>query len=54
MPLSETQDLLERKFDVCFTHADVNGNGVLEAAHVLALAARIATYLGEPMGSTKT
>jgi Ca2+-binding EF-hand superfamily protein len=54
MSLSETQDLLDRKFDVCFTHADVNGNGVFEAADVLALAARIATYLGEPMGSPKT
>ncbi|MEH2210439.1 EF-hand domain-containing protein [Nostoc sp.] len=54
MPLVETQDLLDRKFDVCFTHADVNGNGILEQADVLALAARVATYLGEPMGSPKT
>ncbi|WP_414574619.1 EF-hand domain-containing protein [Anabaena sp. CCY 9402-a] len=54
MPLVETQDLLERKFDVCFTHGDVNGNGVLEQADALALAARVATYLGEPMGSPKT
>ncbi|BAY46600.1 calcium-binding EF-hand-containing protein [Kalymmatonema gypsitolerans NIES-4073] len=54
MAVAQTQDLLDRKFDVCFTHADINGNGILEQADVLALAARIVTYLGEPMGSPKT
>lgn len=54
MPVTKPQDLLDRKFDVCFTHGDMNGNGVLESADALALAARIVTYLGEPMGSSKT
>jgi Ca2+-binding EF-hand superfamily protein len=54
MTVAEPKDLLDRKFDVCFTHGDVNGNGFLEAADALALAARVATYLGEPMGSQKT
>lgn len=54
MPVVEAKDLLDRKFDVCFTHGDVNGNGFLEAADSLALAARVATYLGEPMDSHKT
>ncbi len=30
MPVAQTQDLLDRKFDVCFTHGDINGNGVLD------------------------
>lgn len=54
MPLAEPKDLLDRKFDVCFTHGDTNGNGFLEASDALALAARVATYLGEPWSSPKT
>ncbi|MGR9051797.1 MAG: EF-hand domain-containing protein [Gammaproteobacteria bacterium] len=53
MTLNTNQDFLDRKIDVCFTHGDQNGNGVLEPADALALAARIVTYIGEPMGSVK-
>lgn len=44
---------LDRKIDVCFGHGDQNGDGVLEAADALALAARIIAFLGEPFGSAK-
>jgi Ca2+-binding EF-hand superfamily protein len=53
MLLAEPKDLLDRKFDICFTHGDVNGNGVLEKADTLALAARIVASLGEPENSPK-
>lgn len=45
--------LLDRKIDVCFGHGDQNGDGVLEPADALALAARIIAYLGEPFNSPK-
>ncbi|WP_250287025.1 EF-hand domain-containing protein [Frankia sp. CiP1_Cm_nod2] len=50
---SDVEQLLDRKIDICFGHGDQNGNGVLEAADALALAARIIAYLGEPFGSAK-
>jgi|SRR5918994_1658340 Ca2+-binding EF-hand superfamily protein len=53
MVLAETKDLLDRKFDVCFTHGDVNGNGVLEKDDSMALVARILANLGEPNNSPK-
>lgn len=53
MLLAEPKDLLDRKFDICFTHGDVNGNGVLEKEDSLALAARILDSLGEPKESPK-
>lgn len=53
MPLAEPKDLLDRKFDVCFTHGDINGNGVLEPTDATALATRVVTYFDEPMGSPK-
>ena len=46
-------DMLDRKIDVCFGHCDQNGDGVLESADALALAARIIAYLDEPFGSAK-
>ncbi|MEV4890589.1 EF-hand domain-containing protein [Nonomuraea sp. NPDC055795] len=46
-------DLLNRKFDVCFGHGDVNGDGVLERADCVALGARLAAYLDEPFDSPK-
>jgi hypothetical protein len=49
----EVAQLLDRKIDVCFGHGDQNGDGVLEGADALALAARIVAYLGEPFGSDK-
>ncbi|MEV8374759.1 EF-hand domain-containing protein [Kribbella sp. NPDC056861] len=53
MTVSDTISLLDRKIDVCFSHGDQNGDGVLEGADALALAARIVAYLGEPFGSDK-
>ncbi|MBB4984812.1 MULTISPECIES: EF-hand domain-containing protein [Streptomyces] len=49
----EVDQLLDRKLDVCFGHGDQNGDGVLESADALALAARIVAYIGEPFGSDK-
>ncbi|MEU6742094.1 EF-hand domain-containing protein [Streptosporangium sandarakinum] len=45
--------LLNRKIDICFGHGDQNGDGILEPADALALAARIIAYLGEPFNSPK-
>lgn len=45
--------LLDRKIDICFTHGDQNGDGTMEGADALALAARIIAYQGEPFGSNK-
>ncbi|NMF62778.1 calcium-binding protein [Brasilonema octagenarum UFV-E1] len=53
MSVAAPQDLLDRKFDVCFTHADIDGNGFFEWEDVLALATRIADCLGEPKDSPK-
>jgi Ca2+-binding EF-hand superfamily protein len=49
----DVTQLLDRKLDVCFGHGDQNGDGVLESADALALAARIVAYIGEPFGSDK-
>jgi Ca2+-binding EF-hand superfamily protein len=53
MPPHDVPDLLDRKFDVCFGHGDTNGDGVLESADALALAARIIAFLGESFSSPK-
>ncbi|MGW1509374.1 hypothetical protein [Streptomyces sp. NPDC002394] len=37
----EVDQLLDRRLDVCFGHGDQNGDGVLESADALALAARV-------------
>lgn len=44
---------LDRKIDVCFGHADQNGDGLREQADTLATAARVITYSGEPLSSLK-
>ncbi|WP_327093314.1 EF-hand domain-containing protein [Nonomuraea sp. NBC_01738] len=49
----EGDDLLNRKFDVCFGHGDVNGDGILERADCVALGARLVAYLDEPFDSPK-
>ncbi|EWC61063.1 calcium binding protein [Actinokineospora spheciospongiae] len=53
MSPSDVANLLDRKLDICFGHGDQNGNGVLEPADALALAARTVAALGEPFGSPK-
>jgi hypothetical protein len=53
MTIDRNQNFLDRKIDVCYTHGDQNGDGTLEPADALALAARIVAYIGEPFGSTK-
>jgi Ca2+-binding EF-hand superfamily protein len=50
---SVVSDALDRKFDVCFGHGDQNGDGVMERADVIALAARIIAYLDAPFDSPK-
>ena len=50
---SVVSDALDRKFDVCFAHGDQNGDGVMERADVIALAARIIAYLDAPFDSPK-
>ncbi|MCX4548072.1 EF-hand domain-containing protein [Streptomyces sp. NBC_01387] len=46
--------LLDRKFDMCFGHADQNKDGVVDAADILTFAARIIAAVGEPFGSPKS
>ncbi|MGW5049805.1 EF-hand domain-containing protein [Actinokineospora sp. NPDC004072] len=53
MTVTAVPNLLDRKIDVCFGHGDQNGDGVLEPADALALAARIVAFLGEPFGTQK-
>lgn len=53
MTLDKNQNFLDRKIDVCYTHGDQNGDGTLEPADALALAARIVAYIGEPFGTAK-
>lgn len=53
VPPQDVAALLDRKIDVCFGHGDQNGDGVLEPADALALAARIIAYLEEPFNSPK-
>lgn len=53
MPATAMTTFLDRKIDVCFGHADQNGDGVLEQADTLATAARIIAYLGESFSSPK-
>jgi Ca2+-binding EF-hand superfamily protein len=53
MEPKDVKELLDRKIDVCFGHGDQNGDGILEPADALALAARIIAYLGEPFDSPK-
>ncbi|MBP2472117.1 Ca2+-binding EF-hand superfamily protein [Crossiella equi] len=53
MNLPTGDDLLDRKIDVFFSHLDQNGDGQLETADALALAARIVAYVGEPFSSPK-
>lgn len=53
MTTSTQSDFLDRKLNVCFSHVDQNGDGGIEPADALALAARIIAYLGEPFDSKK-
>jgi benzoyl-CoA 2,3-dioxygenase component B len=53
MTLDKNQNFLDRKIDVCYTHGDQNGDGTLEPADALALAARIVAFIGEPFGTAK-
>jgi Ca2+-binding EF-hand superfamily protein len=48
------RELLDRKFDVCFAHADQNGDGVVDASDILTFAARIIAAVGEPFDSEKS
>lgn len=53
MTIDRNQNFLDRKIDICYTHGDQNGDGALEPADALALAARIVAYIGEPFGTPK-
>ncbi|MFF0427172.1 hypothetical protein ACFYUJ_22500 [Streptomyces sp. NPDC004520] len=48
----EVDQLLDRRLDVCFGHGDQNGDGVLESADALALAARIVAATGTSPSAT--
>ncbi|MEV7282132.1 EF-hand domain-containing protein [Streptomyces sp. NPDC093111] len=53
MTIAPQNDLLDRKFDMCFGHADQNKDGVVDAADILTFAARVITAVGEPFDSPK-
>ncbi|MGW3114772.1 EF-hand domain-containing protein [Streptomyces sp. NPDC001091] len=53
MTVAPQIDLLDRKFDMCFGHADQNNDGVVDAADILTFAARVIAAFGEPFDSPK-
>jgi Ca2+-binding EF-hand superfamily protein len=44
-------DLLDQKIDICFAHADIDKDGVIDASDILALAARVIAAAGVPFDS---
>lgn len=52
-PHNVASQLVDRKIDVCFAHADQNGDGVMDQSDVIALGARIIVYIGESFTSPK-
>ncbi|MER6386969.1 EF-hand domain-containing protein [Streptomyces sp. NPDC001523] len=53
MTIAPQNELLDRKFDMCFGHADQNQDGVVDAADILTFAARVIAAVGEPFDSPK-
>ncbi|MET9529276.1 MULTISPECIES: EF-hand domain-containing protein [unclassified Streptomyces] len=54
MTITAQDELLDRKFDICFSHADQNRDGVVDASDILTFASRVISAVEEPFASPKS